>query len=920
MKIYGFQTGKSISDFSKKLLLAMKITTFFILITIMHVSASSYAQKITLSENNAQLKTIFKEIKNQTGYNFIYTEGELKTANPVTIKANAASLNSVLDKIFEGQPLTYTIIDNVIVVKEKERIKSLPINIILRVTGKVVDKKGLGIPSVTIKIKNGKKAVATDVDGNFVIEANEGDILVFSSIGYSTKEVKVGTEAIQIQLDEQSSPLDEVVVGSNVVATTRRAETSSTTVFTAKDLERIPSNNLNDIFTGYVPGAFAPQLGQDGSARSSIGTPFGNLGGTLTIRGANGVGGVTPIKVYVDGIEQSEGSDYIGTIDKNSIDKIEIVRGSSAATLYGSGANGGVILITTKKAYRKQTNLNIGSSAGFINSKWVTQKAFQQEQTFNISQGLTDNINYLIGGNLHSIGAYLPFANQKDAGVYGNLNVKLSDKLNITINGRYSSNYQHFYRTPVFDAASLLPGVKDFYYYAFDTLYTASRSGVVSGGININYNPTSWWKHNITAGYSQISSQYGLDGSAKITTAYLQNTGFSVTNYVSNRPSFRYNNSISIGRKDNVALNILSGYEYSSYDYHTQQENVQYSTFKKIYRINSFYDPGNKVTNHGVFAQAALSYLDKYFLTFAYRFEKSNVFQVAANNPKLGITTNFDFGDFIFKPRIQYGIGITLPPYDALHPIQGSDPNSVEVSNPDIQPSSQRGFDYGLEVFSKGGEFKFEAVYYRYNLTNSFGLQFDGFVAGQPQHYKWVNRPPARNDGIELSANYNGKNGLRLSSTFSLVNSISTTDNTRSYYQNLRTPLKKGDRLPFVVKYTFAENVGYDFKRVFGSADKLGITVSAIGSAKGLIPDLYNFDIAVAEYFTTFTGDYPTYKLVNYPTIVRVNLALEYHVLPNLIFFTTVKNILNNNNSELGPIYPVQGANWLFGLRYHFSK
>ncbi len=786
------------------------------------------------------------------------------------------------------------------------------------VKGTVTDNQKRPLSGVTVKIKKNNQVAITDANGNFTIQANKGDVLVFSSLGFGTKEVQITEDVIQVQLEEKVSPLDEVVVGSNLVATTRRAETASTTLLNAKDLERIPGNNLNDIFTGYIPGAFISNLGQDGSAGSKNNTPFGPNGGTLTLRGANGFAGGSPIKLYIDGIESSEGSNYLGLIDKNSIEKIEIVRGSSAATLYGSGANGGVILITTKKASRRQTVVNLSSAAGFVDSKWVSKKAFQQEQTFSISQGLTDNVNYLIGGDLHGVGEYLPNAKQRDAGVYTNLNVKLSDKLNVAVNGRYSSNYSHSYRSPIFDEIAT-PAIKDYFYYDFVDLYTASRSKLFNGGLTVNYNPTSWWKHNFTAGFSKINSEGGLDGSANITTAYLANPdhGFSLTNYESNRPTYRYNNTITLGNKDKLQLVLLSGIEYSSFDFNSSSTSIQ----PKIpagsgYRVSASYTDGNKIINRGFFAQAAASYLDKYFLTFAYRFEKSNTFDVNVSNPKVGLTTNFNVANFIFKPRIQYGLGITLPPYEALHPDPNQTPGVTALPNPDIKPQEQRGFDYGLEIYSKDGNFRFEAVYYRYDLKNSFAKNFAGPRGNST--FQWLNTPPARNQGLELSATYQSKNGLRLTSTFSQIDSYSTTDNPIQFYTF--TKLNKGDRLPFIIKYTFAQSIGYDFKRVFGNADKLGITISAVGSAKGILPNRFAYDVAVAEWFATFTGPYPTEEVMNYPTITRMNFSLEYQVLPTLSVYASGKNILNNNNSELGKIYPAQGASWLFGLKYRFSK
>jgi hypothetical protein len=99
MKIYDFHIGMLHCRIPKKALLVMKITTFILLITIMHVSASSVAQNINLSERNATLAKLFKEIKAQSGYNFVYTTGELKNSKPVNIKVTSAKIDDTQSNI-----------------------------------------------------------------------------------------------------------------------------------------------------------------------------------------------------------------------------------------------------------------------------------------------------------------------------------------------------------------------------------------------------------------------------------------------------------------------------------------------------------------------------------------------------------------------------------------------------------------------------------------------------------------------------------------------------------------------------------------------------------------------------------------------------------------------------------------------------
>src|ERR1700744_1728774 len=94
---------------TKKILMIMKITTFIMVTVILHVSATSLAQKISLSERNAPLSKVFDEISNQTGYDFAYTSKALEDTKSISIDVKNEELKNVLDKIFAGQTVTYSI-------------------------------------------------------------------------------------------------------------------------------------------------------------------------------------------------------------------------------------------------------------------------------------------------------------------------------------------------------------------------------------------------------------------------------------------------------------------------------------------------------------------------------------------------------------------------------------------------------------------------------------------------------------------------------------------------------------------------------------------------------------------------------------------------------------------------------------------
>ena len=104
-----------------KTLSCIKVNVFLLFAVCINIRANAFAQNVTLSEKDAPLDKIFLEIKKQTGFTFVYTELMLKKAKRVTIQVNNASLESTLSKCFINQPLTYTILNQMVVIKEKEK-------------------------------------------------------------------------------------------------------------------------------------------------------------------------------------------------------------------------------------------------------------------------------------------------------------------------------------------------------------------------------------------------------------------------------------------------------------------------------------------------------------------------------------------------------------------------------------------------------------------------------------------------------------------------------------------------------------------------------------------------------------------------------------------------------------------------------
>lgn len=216
----------------------------------------------------------------------------------------------------------------------------------ISINGKVLSEKNAPIASVSVNVKGSSVGTITDAQGKFSLQVNKGATLVFSSVGYEEKEIKVNNESsvTDVQMVSTASSLNEVVVvgyGTQKKATL----TGSVASVSGNDIRKSPAPNVSNSLVGRMPGLVVV---------SRTGEP-GNDASMLRIRGVNTLGDNSPL-IIVDGIQNRE----LDRIDPASIESITVLKDASAA-IYGSEAANGVILVTTKrgKLGKPQIELNL---------------------------------------------------------------------------------------------------------------------------------------------------------------------------------------------------------------------------------------------------------------------------------------------------------------------------------------------------------------------------------------------------------------------------------------------------------------------------------------------------------------------------------------------------------------------------------
>ena len=346
----------------------MKITAILMLTACLQVGATGYTQTVSLSLKDAQLETVFREIRKQTGYNFIFTREVISAANPVNINVQNASLKDVLEMCFQNQPLSFSIEDKFVVIKRKISKSSIevPDDPSIDIQGKVFNNKGEPIAGATVMVKNSKQATATNERGEFFLPVvDESAILVISSIGHKSKEVKVqGRNSIEIQLEVSVSSLDETVVIA-YGTTTRRLNTGSVSRVNSEEINKQPVSNALATMQGYIPGLMVTQR---------TGRPGSNY--TIQIRGDNSLKQGTQPLFIIDGVpfmintgslsqQIPDVQSIFNTINPADIESIEVLKDADATAIYGSQGANGVVLITTKKGKPGSSKFDFNYYTGF---------------------------------------------------------------------------------------------------------------------------------------------------------------------------------------------------------------------------------------------------------------------------------------------------------------------------------------------------------------------------------------------------------------------------------------------------------------------------------------------------------------------------------------------------------------------------
>lgn len=332
----------------------MKLTILIVTASILScLSAETYSQtaKLTITETNSTLMNILRAIEEQSEFKFFFNE-KVDVNKPVSVEVREKSVTEILDKVLSGTSVKYKILGRQIALYDKEEMEPfMNEQQGKKITGKVTDSSGAALPGASVVVKGTTTGVITDGNGEFSLSnVPENATLLFSFVGMNNQEVQVKNKTkLNVTLISSVESLNEVVVVG--YDTQKKVNlTGSVQNVRSEDLTKRNASNTSVALQGLVPGV---------SVITSSGRP-GYDGATIKIRGTGSLNSSSAPLVLIDGVEG-----YMNFLDMNTIESISVLKDAASASIYGSRASNGVILVTTKRSKGDGLKVSYNGYVGF---------------------------------------------------------------------------------------------------------------------------------------------------------------------------------------------------------------------------------------------------------------------------------------------------------------------------------------------------------------------------------------------------------------------------------------------------------------------------------------------------------------------------------------------------------------------------
>ncbi|WP_428328343.1 SusC/RagA family TonB-linked outer membrane protein [Mucilaginibacter sp.] len=585
------------------------------------------ATTLTMNVVKKPLEEVLASLSKQTGLDVHYDRNAFNKEKLVSINCKNQPVQDVLTAMADQTGLHFSLFKNTLIVSANAVSLGQ-----LKIQGTVKDTTGETLVGVSVSIKGTATGTQTDVNGLFTLNANAGDVLVFTYIGYATKEVTVGTEStINVVMRSSSKTLQEVVVTALGISRESKTLSYGVQTFKGSDVNTVKDPSLVNTLSGKVAGA---QITKSASG----------LGGStkVVLRGNKSINGDNNALFVIDGIPMPrlesgqiagvfggmDRGDGIENLNSEDVESITVLPGSASAALYGSQGANGVILITTKKGIAGKTVINFSSNTTFenpfelpkfqnsygpssdgandswSNTKLASPSTFDPKSFYNTGKTYTNSLSIQTGTKTNQ--TYFSFESTNATGIIPNNKL---DKYNFTV--RNSSQFLNDKLTLDVSANYITQNVDDrpnqgFYYNPLVPLYIFPR------GVDFNQ-----YKNNYEV--------YDPNRNLKV-----QNWPYAVADIATQNPYWIVNRNINQDRLSRLLGTVSAKYVFT--DWFNIQGRIKVDRSNDVFEAENYASTINTLVGSKGGYQYNPSGVTQTYADFIANFNKKvSVFTINAN-------------------------------------------------------------------------------------------------------------------------------------------------------------------------------------------------------------------------------------------------------------------------------------------------
>lgn len=849
------------------------------------------AGRVNLIIEKAPLEDVLKELM-LAGAPLVYPSHLVAGNQLVSCPCSDVSLATALDRMLRGTKISYQQLQatgQIALLPAPEPTPAKPA--VGVVQGRVTAAEtGEGLSAVAVGLRGSKFGVQTGSDGSYRIAGVPAGsyIITAQRIGYGSQSRTVTVTADQVSavdfaLAVEVLQLDQLTVTTGTVMPTQLRKLPNTiAVITEDEIAQFQANNVAEIFRLAVPGAI---FSDEGAGTQTY--------GSFSVRGVSTLSGsASNLKIYVDGVEVSDPA-YIVNLDMGTVERIEVLRGPQASTIYGTGSTSGVIQIFTKKGQRGsgwRPELSGQFALHTVESPYVGGTPLGQKYGLTVRGG-GEHIGYNASVNLNNQPEWIELFKDQATSFFGGTNFdygKFSGGITLQLKKLQMQNYWN----PLYRQMYREIGV------AYAAPNKASDHSYQTYGLNLSYAAAPNWRHNLTAGTNSFVNEI-YDRTPGADTLY----AMSWRN--TRRWSAAYNTALQVALGQDLGSTFTFGADYTDYT-------MPYFSGRVKDRTN--YDKGDidqknsQSINYGFFGQTQVDFREILFLTAGLRADRNpdGAKDDFTWSPRLGLSAVRDLGVLTAKARVAWGQSVVLPTESQITGMTA--PTYEYLPNPDLKAMVQRGYELGADLYY-GNRASLSMTYFDQNPLNLIEAVNLGANAEGLTTYQYQNLYRIQNRGWELEGMVQPVEQLNLTVTYGSAKS--TALELGSTYVG---DLKVGQTIPGRPSYNLSGRITFTpFRGTVLTAAGFHYGGWEAADFYGYLKDLYG---SIYAGIPMPAKKYPVDYLIDYPGYSKFNVGLTQVLTNQLTGYLQVNNVGNSAAFERLNMIFSRPRDFTFGLRF----